>query len=270
MTATHTAASAASSAVEDIGYGRQFEGWYDRLFPRDESAAVTAARLAALHPEPACGTVEFGVGTGRIALPLARALGAPVTGVDSSPEMLAALRSAGEADAAGVETVLADIRTYAADRTVGLVYCVCATLSMLLTPEDQARAVARAAELLAPGGRFVVETHNKPAVLAAHEGRSRTSYFIPYPEPGTGLQTHSTLLPENDLWHCAHVWFESDGTSRVGTELSRLTTPDEVDGYARAAGLVPESRAADWRGTPYAPEAPMFVTTYVKPAKASS
>ncbi|MGW8777303.1 class I SAM-dependent methyltransferase [Streptomyces sp. NPDC055796] len=268
MTATHTAASAAA-AVEDIGYGRQFEGWYDRLFPRDESAAATAARLAALHPGPASGTVEFGVGTGRIALPLARALGAPVTGLDSSPEMLAALSSAGEADAR-VEAVLADIRTYTCDRTVGLVYCVCATLSMLLTPEDQARAVARAAELLAPGGRFVVETHNKPAVIAAHEGRTRASYFVPYPEPGTGLQTHSTLLPENDLWHCAHIWFESDGTSRVGTELSRLTTPDEVDGHARAAGLVPESRSADWRGTPYDERAPMFVATYVKPAKASS
>ncbi|MFE2141649.1 class I SAM-dependent methyltransferase [Streptomyces sp. NPDC059456] len=280
--ATGTVAVAVAVAVEDIGYGRQFEGWYDRLFPRDESAAVTAARLAELHPEPASGTVEFGVGTGRIALPLARRLAAPVTGLDSSPEMLAALRAAGEAEAGveapeavgavgavgAVDAVLADIRTYTSERTAGLVYCVCATLSMLLTPEDQRQAVARAAELLAPGGRFVVETHNKPAVLAAHEGRSRTSYFIPYPEPGTGLQTHSTLLPENDLWHCAHVWFESDGSSRVGTELSRLTTPDEVDAYARAAGLVPEGRSADWLGTPYGEQAPMFVSTYVKPVAA--
>ncbi|MEU2954871.1 class I SAM-dependent methyltransferase [Streptomyces xanthochromogenes] len=270
MTTTHHPTSTAT--VEDIGYGRQFEGWYDRLFPWNESAAVTATRLSELHPEPAAGTVEFGVGTGRIAVPLARALGgAPVTGIDSSPEMLAALRAAGDGEEpAPVEAVLADIRTYTSQRTAGLVYCVCATLSMLLTPEDQRQAVARAACLLVPGGRFVVETHNKPAVIASHEGRSRTSYFLPYPEPGTGLQTHSTLLPENDLWHCAHVWFDSDGTSRVGTELSRLTTPDEVDDYARAAGLVPQSRNADWLGTPYTEDAPMFVSTYVKPEAADT
>ncbi len=114
---------------------------------------------------------------------------APVTGIDSSPEMLAALRAAGDGeDPAPVEAVLADIRTYTSQRTAGLVYCVCATLSMLLTPEDQRQAVARAARLLVPGGRFVLETHNKPAVIASHEGRSRTSYFLPYPEPGTGLQ----------------------------------------------------------------------------------
>ncbi|MEV5883666.1 class I SAM-dependent methyltransferase [Streptomyces sp. NPDC052020] len=259
-------AQAASGTVEDIGYGRQFDGWYDRLFPQDESAAATAKRLAALHPAPSAGTVEFGVGTGRIALPLSAYVG-PVTGVDSSPEMLARLRDAlgGETS---VEPVHADIRTYTSGRTAGLVYCVCGTLSMLLSPEEQRQAVRRAADLLIPGGRLVVETHNKPAILALHEGRSRATYFTPYPQPGTGLQTHSTLLPEGGLWHCSHIWYEADGTTRVGTELSRLTHPDEVDAYAREAGLEPESRTAGWHGedSPYTEQSPMFVSTYVKAA----
>ncbi|PNE37326.1 class I SAM-dependent methyltransferase [Streptomyces noursei] len=253
-----------AGTVDDIGYGRQFDGWYDRLFPEDESATVTAARLADLHPEPSAGTVEFGVGTGRIALPLARRIGR-ITGIDSSPEMLATLRAALD-DHTPVEPVHGDIRTYTAEHTAGLVYCVCGTLSMLLDPEDQQRAIHRAADLLAPGGRLVVETHNKAAILALHEGRARTTYFTPYPEPGTGLQTHSVLLTEGSLWHCSHIWYESDGRTRVGTELSRLTTPDEVDGYARAAGLRPESRSADWHGSPYTEQSPMFVTTYVKAA----
>ncbi|MFE3329565.1 class I SAM-dependent methyltransferase [Streptomyces sp. NPDC059176] len=250
------------NTVQDIGYGRQFDGWYDRLFPKDDSAAATAATLAALHPDPAAGTVEFGVGTGRIALQLARGIGR-VTGVDSSPEMLTRLRTALEGEDL-VEPVHGDIRTYTSDRTAGLVYCVCGTLSMLLTTDDQRAAIRRAAGLLAPGGRLVVETHNKPAILALHEGRSRATYFTPYPEPGTGLQTHSTLLPEGDLWHCSHIWYEADGTTRVGSELSRLTTPDEVDAYARDAGLAPEHRVADWVGTPYSEESPMFVATYVR------
>ncbi|MHC0432934.1 class I SAM-dependent methyltransferase [Streptomyces sp. O3] len=257
------------NAVNDIGYGRQFEGWYDRLFPKDESAAATAKRIAELHPDPAAGTVEFGVGTGRIALPLAQHTG-QITGVDSSREMLDSLRTALDGDTS-VDPVHADIRTYTSDHTAGLVYCVCGTLSMLLTPDEQRQAIQRAADLLVPGGRLIVETHNKPAILALHEGRSHATYFTPYPERGTGLQTHSTLLPEDGLWHCSHIWYESDGSTRVGTELSRLTHPDEVDAYARDAGLEPESRTATWSGdAPYTEQSPMFVSTYVKSGDAEA
>lgn len=251
-----------SGLVEDIGYGRQFEGWYDRLFPRDGSAARTAQRLRDLHPDPDTGTLEFGVGTGRIALPLSDHVGR-VTGVDSSPEMLAGLR-AKLADGGDVEPVHGDIRTYTDERRYGLVYCVCGTLSILLAPDEQQRAVRRAADLLLPGGRLVIETHNKPAVVALHEGRARASYFVPYPEPGTGVQTHSTLLPEGSLWHCSHIWYEADGTTRVGSETTRMTHPDEVDEYARDAGLKPESRFAAWDGSAYHEQAPTFVSTYVK------
>ncbi|MEU3615482.1 class I SAM-dependent methyltransferase [Streptomyces sp. NPDC006872] len=254
--------------VDDIGYGRQFDGWYHRLFPDDASVTAEVERLAALHPDPTSGTVEFGVGNGRIALPLSRRVGG-ITGVDSSPEMLEVLRR-NLADDTPVEPVHADIRTYSADRTVGLVYCVCATLSMLLTPEEQRQAVRRAADLLAPGGRLVMETHNKPAVLALHEGRSRATYFTPYPEPGTGLQSHSLLLPEGALWHLSHIWYESDGTTRVGTEVSRLTAPEEMDAYAVAAGLEPESRFGDWptEAESYDRRSPLAICTYVKPPRA--
>ncbi|MEV5932002.1 class I SAM-dependent methyltransferase [Streptomyces sp. NPDC052079] len=250
-----------TSDVPDIGYGTQFAQWYDRVFPKGAAGQAVADALAGLHPDPDAGTLEFGVGTGRIAVPLSRKTGR-VTGVDSSPEMLAQL-----AAAPGNEEVVpvhADIRTYTDTRAYGLVYMVCGTLSMLLTPEDQREAVRRAADLLVPGGRLVVETGNRPAVETLHEGRLRTTLFTPYPEPGTGLQTHSTLTPE--IWQCSHIWYESDGTSRVGTELARLTVPDEVDAYATAAGLTPEGRYADWNLTPYAEQYPMFVTTYTKSA----
>lgn len=98
---------------------------------------------------------------------------------------------------------------------------------------------------------------------ALHDGQRRSTLFTPYPEPGTGLQTHSTLSSE--FWHCSHIWYETDGTTRVGSEVARLTTPDEVDGYAVTAGLAPEGRYADWALTPYNKDYPMFLTTYTKP-----
>ncbi|RBM10749.1 class I SAM-dependent methyltransferase [Streptomyces sp. PT12] len=254
--------------IADIGYGKQFEGWYDRIFQDDAATRAAVEGLAGFHPDPAAGTLEFGVGTGRIALPLSRRVG-PITGVDSSQEMLAALEKKAAEKRAGdgdVAAELGDIRTYRDGRTYGLVYCVCSTLALLLDPEGQGQAIARAAEHLAPGGRLVVETHNRPGIVAQHEGLTRTTLFVPYPEPNTGIQMHATLLMENQIWHVSTVWFEADGTHRIGTETVRLLTPDEVDGYARDAGLVPEGRYSDWQGTDYVPAAGLFITSYTKPA----
>jgi SAM-dependent methyltransferase len=248
------------SSVEDIGYGRQFGHFYDRIFPGGDYTEPTVRKLASLHPEPGARALELGVGTGRVAIPLARR-GSPVTGVDSSPEMLDQLKvKAGEAGA-DVEAVHGDIRKYTDDAQYGLVYCVCATLSMILDADDQRATVQRAADRLAPGGTLVIETSNPGGLRALHEGRQRTSYFIPYPQPDTGLLTYSTVFEDRKLWHASHIWFE-DGKSSVGSELARLTTPDEVDEYARAAGLEPAGRWADWEETPWAEDSPMFVSTY--------
>ncbi|MFI9581320.1 class I SAM-dependent methyltransferase [Streptomyces sp. NPDC052236] len=245
--------------VADIGYGAQFGGWYDRIFPKDATAAHTAKRIAAWHPDPGAGTCELGVGSGRIAIPLSGIIG-KVTGVDSSPEMLDALR--GDPKSALVTSVHADIRSWRSDETYGLVYIICATLSMITDPADQQAVIDRAAASLVPGGRLIVETHNKPAVLALHEGQRRTTYFVPYPEPDTGLQTHSTLL-DGELWHCSHIWY-AGGTTRVGSELSRLTAPDEIDAYARNAGLTPEHRYGDWDFTEYSEASPLVTAIYRK------
>ncbi|WP_329381394.1 class I SAM-dependent methyltransferase [Streptomyces sp. NBC_01351] len=254
------------TAVEDIGYGAQFDGWYDRIFPKDAHAEATARALAALHPDTAAGTLEFGVGTGRIAVPLSRETG-PVVGVDSSAPMLAGLAAEAAAQGAPVTGVHADVRTYAEDRTYGLVYCICSVLGLITDPDDQRRTVRRAAALLAPGGRLVVETHNRPAVHALHEGRAQATFFTPYPDPGTGLQSHAVLLGP-DLWQCHQIWFEADGSTRVGSEVVRLLTPDEVDAYAEDAGLTPTARWSDWNATPYDPRSPLFVTVYERGADA--
>lgn len=249
--------------IADIGYGKQFEGWYDRVFQDEAATRATVEALAGFHPDPGSGTLEFGVGTGRIALPLSHRVG-PVTGVDSSREMLAALDK--RADEGQVTAELGDIRTYRGERRYGLVYCVCSTLALVTDPGGQREAVRRAAEALRPGGRLVIETHNRPGVVAQHEGLTRTTLFVPYPEPNTGIQMHATLLAENRIWQVSTVWFESDGTHRIGTEVVRLLTPDEVDGYARDAGLRPEGHYSDWRRTEYTPAAGLFVASYTKPA----
>ncbi|MEH0970610.1 class I SAM-dependent methyltransferase [Micromonospora sp. CPCC 205546] len=247
--------------IADIGYGRQFVDFYDRLFPGGPAVEPVVAYLADLHPGDGQPTLELGVGTGRIALPLAERIG-EIVGVDSSPEMLDALRSALTDRPRPVTPVHGDIRDWADDRRYGLVYCVCGTLSMLLDPDEQQRVVQAAAARLAPGGTLVVETHNPQFSLAVlNQGRARDSFFVPYPGPDSGLLSYSTIDVENRIWHLAHIWIE-EGRSRIASELSRLTTADEIDDYAERAGLVRVARHGDWAGNEFTGMEPMHVNVY--------
>jgi SAM-dependent methyltransferase len=243
-----------------VNYGRQFAEIYGSLFPSGAEADQTVERLADLHVGGDAPALEFGVGTGRIALPLADRIG-EVIGVDASPDMLDVLRRTLVGRPRRVTPVLGDIAAYGDDREYGLVYCVCGTLSMLLDPADQQRAVTAAAHRLAPGAVLVIETHNPGGVEALHAGRARESFFTPYPGPDTGLVSYSTLDADLRLWQVSHIWFDT-GRARIANEVSRLTTTEEIDRYAEVAGLERVERHSDWHGTPYRADAPMQICVY--------
>jgi SAM-dependent methyltransferase len=257
MTDTHDLPADTGAQVPDIGYGAQFAGFYDKLFPAGPGAEQAATFLAGLHPGGGPASLELGVGTGRIAIPLARRTG-PVVGVDSSAEMLEVLRATGDPM---VRPVHADIRTYADDERFGVVFCVCGTLSMLLDPADQAAVLRVAARHLAPGGVVVIETHNPAAAHQLNQGRVRDSFFVPYPGPDTGLLSFSTVDAEHRIWHLSHLWFD-DGRTRIAQEISRLTDADEIDAYAASAGLRPVGRYGDWVGSPFTGAEAMVVCVY--------
>ncbi|MGK5530477.1 class I SAM-dependent methyltransferase [Streptomyces sp. URMC 129] len=247
-------------------YGRQFAHFYDRLFPAGDAADAIAQALTTLLPGGRGPALELGAGTGRIAIPLARRAGR-VTGVDASPEMLDRLRAAAraaEADVEAVEADICDLAPLAGDRVFDLVYCVCSTLLLVTDADDQRRAVRAAARHLAPGGHLVIETHNVPRVLALAAGRPVVSFFVPYPEPDTGVLSSWFLDEAKAEWHTSQVLM-SAGTFRVGSEHLRLTTAEEIDAYAADAGLVATHRFSDWGGTPYTEDGAMLVAVYRKP-----
>jgi SAM-dependent methyltransferase len=108
----------------------------------------------------ACGgpVVELAVGTGRIAVPIARA-GISVIGVDSSPGMLAVARSVAEEAGVSdrVELRIGDLRDPPVPERVPLVICPFRSLLHMETEDEKLRAVRAARELLEPGGRFVFD-----------------------------------------------------------------------------------------------------------------
>ncbi len=98
--------------------------------------------------------VELAVGSGRVAIPVARATGLPVLGIDSSPAMLEQARAA--AAAAGVRLDLreGDMRELALDEPAALIFCPFRALLHLPTWADRRVTFERVAASLRPGGRF--------------------------------------------------------------------------------------------------------------------
>ncbi len=97
---------------------------------------------------------ELAVGNGRVAIPVARALGRTVIGIDSSPAMLEQARE--RAAEAGVDLELreGDMRDFELDEPAGLVYCPARALLHLPTWSDRRRTFERVTASLRPGGHF--------------------------------------------------------------------------------------------------------------------
>jgi SAM-dependent methyltransferase len=244
------------SDVPDLGYGRQFAGIYHFLFPRGDEAA---ALLASLHPGDGSPSLELGVGDGRVALPLAERTGM-VTGVDSSVEMLDALRAALARRSCPVRPVHADIRSYRDPGRYGLVYCICSTLNLVMDPGDQRRTMGTCSRSLAPGGHVVIEIHNPEAVIAWHRGHGQRS------DSGrlaadTTITSHATLDLDTRVWRVRHV-FTRDGVSHEASEEIRMPSAEELDVYAEEAGLSLTGRYSDWHGSSFTGREPMIISVY--------
>lgn len=212
-------------------------------------------RLAELAGKGAA--LEFAIGTGRVAIPL-RERGVPVTGIDSSPAMLAQLRT--KVDDATLPVVLGDMATTTAPGRYALIYLVFNTISNLLAQAEQVACFRNAVRHLEPGGRFVIE-NGVPDLRGLPPGQEAVVF---HSEPGYfGFDTYD-LEKMQIVSH--HFYFrEEDGRGRVFRSPHRLVWPAELDLMAELAGLELESRHADWAGTAFSAESRSHVSVYRLP-----
>jgi len=128
--------------------------------------------------------LEMCVGSGRVALPLAR-LGLSVVGLDASPPMLERLRSRLDPDTADrLRLVEADMRRFDLGERFGLVYCAFGSFEQLLTTEDQLECLRTVAAHVAPGGAFVAELRAITAI--DWEPDQQLLYEWTRPDPTSG------------------------------------------------------------------------------------
>jgi SAM-dependent methyltransferase len=211
----------------------------------------TVDRLAAL-----AGTgraLEFAVGTGRVAIPLAER-GVPVTGIELSQPMVDQLRT--RADESKLPVVIGDMATARAPGEYRLVYLVFNTISNLLTQSAQVACFRNAARHLEPNGRFVIELW-VPELRKLPPGQQATVWQC---EPGyIGLDTYD-VLHQRIVSH--HFRFDEDGRAELGRTPQRYIWPAELDLMAQLGGFELESRQADWAGAEFTADSRSHVSVY--------
>jgi SAM-dependent methyltransferase len=218
-------------------YGDRYASAYDKWWPE---VANEDPQIAVLERYSEGSALELGVGSGRVAVPLARR-GVEVHGLDASQEMLNTLRAKPGGEA--VVCWLGDFAEIDVEHSYSLIYCIKNTFLMLTTQEEQIRCFRSVAARLSRGGRFLLET------------------FVPEPDRFDRGQRVNVKLMHDDavlLQASLHDPLAQTVTShdvvlgRDGVELYPLKTryvwPSELDLMARLADLRLSERWSDWSG----------------------
>jgi hypothetical protein len=194
-----------------------------------DTLGPTVDRLAQLAGDGAA--LEFAVGTGRVAVPLAER-GVPVAGVELSPPMVEQLRS--KADEATIPVIIGDMATTVVPGTYSLVYLVYNTISNLLTQAEQVECFRNAARHQTDADRIGLDTYD---VLRQH------------------VVSH-------------HFRFGETEQARLFRSPHRYIWPAELDLMAQLAGFELETRHADWGGAEFTAESRSHVSVYRIPPAA--
>jgi SAM-dependent methyltransferase len=201
------------------------------------------------------GALEFGIGTGRIALPLAEC-GVRVAGIDNSDAMLARLRA--KPGAEDIEIEFGDFSSTRVDGEFSVVYLVFNTISNLTTQEAQVACFQNAAAHLRSGGRFVIE-NGVPALQSLPPGQT----VLPFradPE-GFSFDTYDVATQRFSSQH----FYIVDGRLEAYPVEFRYAWPAELDLMARLAGMRLQDRWAGWRREPFTALSPAHISVYEKP-----
>lgn len=199
--------------------------------------------------------LEFAVGTGRVALPLAER-GVEVHGIEMSRPMVAKLRA--KPGGEGLPVAIGDMTSERVSGEFSLVYLVYNTIGNVLTQDGQVAVFENAARHLTRGGRFLVEIE-VPALRRLPEGARYVAFNLQ--EGYAGVDEYD-VVTQSLVSH--HIAVHKDGTGTVGATPQRYVWPSELDLMARIAGLTLESRWQDFEGTPFTAESHKHVSVWVK------
>jgi hypothetical protein len=200
--------------------------------------------------------LEFGIGTGRIALPLSERRIA-VHGIDLSEAMLARLRGKPGAERIGVTP--GDFAATRVDRSFRLVYLLFNTIMNLTSQPEQVACFRNAAAHLEPGGCFVVEVSVPDLQRLPFGERIR-----PFAVEGDHLGFDEYDVVTQALTS-HHLRFAGDRADRLAVPF-RYVWPAELDLMAQLAGMTLRDRWANWAREPFTADSTTHVSVWRKPS----
>jgi SAM-dependent methyltransferase len=225
-------------------------GRYDSSLGERGDPAVIEATVDFLSKLAGGGALELGIGTGRIALPLAQR-GVRVHGIDLSPDMVAQLRAKPGGDE--IPVAIGDFSTTKVGETFSLVYLVFNTINNLTTQDAQVACFENAAAHLEPGGCFVSEVGTPSREPLRVFNLSDTHVGVDEYDAATQrLVSHHFSLVDG-RWERLSMPFRS-------------VSPGELDLMARIAGMRLRERWAGWKREPFTSESTRHVSVWEKPA----
>ena len=238
-------------------FGEDVAARYDERYGDQADASVVDPMVDFLIEQAGGGSaLELGIGTGRIALPLAQR-GVRVHGIDLSDAMVARLRAKPGADQIGV--TVGDFATTSVDATFSLAYLVANTITNLTTQDEQVACFENVSAHLEPGGRFVIEVF-VPGLRRLSPGQIYQVFdvtrnhvgFDEFDVASQGLISH-------------HFWIE-DGKVDVFSPPFRYVWPSELDLMARIAGMRLRERWGGWSREPFTGDSAKHVSVWEKPS----
>jgi SAM-dependent methyltransferase len=242
--------------VAVITWDRELADVYDRTYEEQSRPEVLEPMLGLLADLAADGSaLEFAVGTGRVALPLA-ARGVPVQGIELSPHMADKLRAKPGADK--VPVTVGDMCTTRVAGEFSLVYLVANALMNVTTQREQLAVFANAAEHLSSSGHFVVELV-VPQLQRVPPGEIGRIFTLELDH--VGIESFDDLVGQI-AW--SHHWMYVDGRLVRHSAPYRYVWPAELDLMAELAGLRLRSRWATWRREPFTSTSPGQVAIFEK------
>jgi SAM-dependent methyltransferase len=198
--------------------------------------------------------LEFGVGTGRIALPLAER-GVHVHGIELSEAMVVRLRAKPGAD--HIDVTIGDFATTTVEGKFSLVYLVANTIMNLTTQDEQVACFRNAAAHLEPGGCFLIEVL-VPGLQRLPTGETFQPFVV---EPGHVGFDEYDIVRQGLVSH--HYWLQ-DGRVEVISPPFRYVWPSELDLMARLAGMALRERWGGWKREAFTGESTKHVSVWDK------
>ena len=240
--------------MESISFDRAAE-YYDRTRSLSEGAMREMVGLLQRELEGRERCLEIGIGTGRIAIPLARR-GVPVHGIDVSKAMVARLRSKPGGET--IQVTIGDFATTRVDGSFSLVYLVFNTIGNLTTQDAQVACFRNAAAHLEPGGCFVIEV-GVPDLRRLPPGETARVFHLS--ETRWGIDEYDVA----DQGLVSHHFETVDDRIERSSFPFRYVWPSELDLMAQLAGMRLRERWAGWNHEPFTSESQTHVSVWETP-----